>query len=100
MAEFEKIANRRLRRINCIRSIGGSSQGSATALPYTNRTCDISSNLTHDAVHESPKRAQLLGPRGACSDLVGSNRGHATPDSCDWSNRRFPCAPHSTLTMV
>jgi hypothetical protein len=22
-------------------------------------------------------------------------RGPATPDSCDWSNRRFPSSPHS-----
>src|ERR1700730_5181449 len=25
-----------------------------------------------------------------------SNRGQETPDSCDWSNRRFPSSPHST----
>src|SRR5258705_11320959 len=32
--------------------------------------------------------------------MVGSNRGHATPDSCDWSNRRFPSSPHSSRCVL
>jgi hypothetical protein len=42
-----------------------------------------------------------VGPRGACSDLVGSNRGHATTDTDirSWwpfePTRKTPCLPRS-----
>jgi hypothetical protein len=34
----------------------------------------------------------------ACiSPLARINPRHATPDSCDWSNRRFPSSPHRNV---
>ncbi len=48
---------------------------------------------THFARHDEigSRRDQLHN----AIRLIGSNRGHATPDSCDWSNGRFPGSPYS-----
>jgi hypothetical protein len=63
-------------------------------------TYDISSNLTHDKVHESPKRAQLLGPTSACSDLVGSNPGRATISNCCSKQSLNMARRHSNPSLI